>query len=162
MYGLKDANFFAFNFLLDENSSESGKLLLCDNFEFSASTPQSLLYSDEIILNTKNIQLSTIDSIIQIDGVDIHPKDEFWARRLEKTGDYLKATVDEVKVKGVGFERRKGLNYLHARTFDIRSTDIQYHNVQGASDDSIPVEDKSLQDEPWSLYTILSLSLIHI
>lgn len=156
VYGLKEANFFAFNFLLDENSSESGKLLLCDNFEFSASTPQSLLYSDEIILNTKNIQLSTIDSIIQIDGVDIHPKDEFWARRLEKTGDYLKATVGEVKVKGVGFERRKGLNHLHARTFDIRSTDIQYHSVQRASDDSIPVENKSLQDEPWSLYTILS------
>ena len=35
VYSLSDVNFFAYNFLLDENSSKNGKLLYSENFEFN-------------------------------------------------------------------------------------------------------------------------------
>ncbi|NDV96980.1 hypothetical protein D0T84_19010 [Dysgonomonas sp. 521] len=159
IYSLQEANFHAYNFRLDENSTLSGKLLYCDNFEFSASKPQSLLYSDQIILNTQNIKLSTIDSVIQIEGVNIHPKDKFWEGRLEKAGGYLNARIDEVLVQGAGFERKQGLNHLHARTFDITSTSIEYYSVKG---DTIGIKQDDAADQTWSLYSIISPILYSI
>lgn len=157
IYSLQEANFHAYNFRLDENSTLSGKLLYCDNFEFSADKPQSLLYSDQIILNTQNIRLSTIDSIIQIEGVDIHPKDEFWEGRLKKAGGYLNARIDEVQVKGVGFNREQGLNNLHARTFDISSTSIQYYSVKDeTAGDTIVAKQENPAGQTWSLYSMIS------
>ena len=43
VYGLDDVSFRAYGFLLDKNSSQSGKLLYCDNFEFVTNQPQTLL-----------------------------------------------------------------------------------------------------------------------
>ena len=42
IYSLKDVSFHAYGFRLDENSSESGKLLYCDNFDFKTNQPQVL------------------------------------------------------------------------------------------------------------------------
>lgn len=154
IYALQEANFQAYNFRLDENSSESGKLLYADNFEFSASKPQSLLYSDQVILTTNNIQLSTIDSIIKIEGVSIHPIDEYWEGRTTKQGGYLKANIQSVAVNGIGFKRENGLNYLDARTFDISSTDIQYYSVK--SDSVVTTQKKDSVVQTWSLYSIIS------
>jgi len=157
IYSLQEANFHAYNFRLDKDSYMSGKLLYCDNFEFSASKPQSLLFSDQIILNTNNIQLSTIDSIIKIEGVNIHPKDELWEDRMEKAGAYLKARIDTVTVKGVDFKRERGLNFVHARSFDITSTDIQYYSViDMEKKDSTTAKSTDDITPNWSLYTILS------
>ena len=154
VYALQEASFHAYNFQLDENSSESGKLLYSDNFEFSASKPQSLLCSDQVILTTNNIQLSTIDSIIKIESVSIHPQDEFWEKRTTNQGDYLKANIQSVAVKGIGFKREAGLNFLNARTFDISSTDIQYYSVK--TDSAATTQKKDSMDQTWSLYSILS------
>lgn len=157
IYSLQEANFHAYNFRLDKDSYLSGKLLYCDNFEFSASKPQALLYSDQIILNTNNIQLSTIDSIIKIEGVNIHPKDEVWEERMTKAGGYLNAKIDTVKVKGVDFKRERGLNFLHARSFDITSTDIQYYSmIDSNKKDSSDIKSNDNITQNWSLYTILS------
>ncbi|MDR2954533.1 MAG: hypothetical protein LBV43_05585 [Prevotella sp.] len=161
IYALKDANFRAYNFRLDKNSFVSGKLLYSDNFEFKADSPQVLLYSDQFILNTDNIKLSTIESLIRIEGVQISPIESQWNMRLIKEGDYLKTEIKSVEVKGVKFNREEAKNYLTADSFNIATTDISYYNVKKNNIDSIKVE-KNANDTlpprtaPWSLYSIIS------
>ena len=160
IYSLKNINFQAHNFLLNENSSYSGKLLYCDNFEFIADTPQELLHSEQIILNTDNIKLSTIDSVIQIKGVHISPKDTLWKNRQSVHGNYLKAEVSLVELKGISFERRDALNYFRAESFDISSTYIQYYSVSERREQKQTQQQKYTRDnqaiQNWSLYNIVS------
>jgi len=162
IYALRDANFRAYNFRLDENSSVSGKLLYCDDFEFIADKSQELLYSNEIILKTENIKLSTIESLIQIDGVHIFPKESYWNERSYNGGSFLKADIKSVEVKGVKFRREEGLNYLDATSFDISSTDIEYYNIKDKSQkeekdkNQKEVSTDSTYQQAWSLYTVLS------
>ncbi|MDR1715931.1 MAG: hypothetical protein LBS20_08795 [Prevotella sp.] len=158
-YALSDANFNAYGFRLDKDSYSSGKLLYCDNFEFTADKPQQLLYSNQLILNTRNIKLSTIDELVQIEGVHLHPTDDFWAGRMEKAGDYLDATIKSVFIKGVKFKRENALNYLNADSFDISSTDIQYYSVKdksAAQDGDSLKQNNADNDQAWSLYSITS------
>lgn len=158
-YALSDANFNAYGFRLDKDSYSSGKLLYCDNFEFTADKPQQLLYSNQLILNTRNIKLSTIDELVQIEGVHLHPTDDFWAGRMEKAGDYLDATIKSVFIKGVKFKRENALNYLNADSFDISSTDIQYYSVKdksAAQDSDSLKQNNADNDQAWSLYSITS------
>lgn len=158
VYALKDADFRAYNFRLDENSSQSGKLLYCDNFEFIADDPQELLYSDQIVLKTANIKLSTIESLIRIEGVHISPKDSYWDKRMDVGGGFLDADIASVDVNGVSFRREKGNNYLEADSFKISSTDIKYLNI--SNEEYINRQDTVKQDSIvsgiWSLYTIVS------
>ncbi|WP_051697597.1 hypothetical protein [Prevotella sp. 10(H)] len=160
VYSLIDANFRAYGFLLNKDSYSSGKLLYCDDFEFIANTPQNLLYSDQLILNTNNIKLSTIDELIQIEGVRLHPSDEYLQDKEEKTGAYVNAEIESVLVKGVKFERKDAKNFLDADSFDISSTAIEYYNVSGSdvaqSKDTTQNKDSINKGQPWSLYTIVS------
>lgn len=159
IYTLKDADFHAYGFLLNRKSAISGKLLYCNDFEFIADKPQVLLYSDEMVLNTSSIKLSTIDSFIQIRNVKLAPRDNFWDDRIQYEGKYLKAEIAAVDVKGAGFERKEALNYLNARSFDIAYTDIQYHSVKEGKDADKKKKqspDSTLIDPDWSLYEIIS------
>lgn len=160
VYALKDANFRAFNFRLDENSSESGKLLYCDNFEFIADNPQELLYSDQIVLKTANIKLSTIESLIRIEGVHISPKESYWDKRMDIGGGFLNADIESVDVTGVSFKREEGKNYLEADSFKISSTDIKYFNINNEKStygqDTVKQQAiDSIFSGTWSLYSIV-------
>ncbi|MDH6307216.1 hypothetical protein M2451_002450 [Dysgonomonas sp. PFB1-18] len=160
IYGLKGANFRAFNFRLNKDSYNSGKLLYCDHFEFEADQPQQLLYSDQLILETQNIRLSTIKSLMSIEGVHIAPEESFWNNRMHTPGGYIKAEIESVALKGVSFKRENAENYLHATSFDIASTDIQYYSVRGETPqkvekDKLQITD-TISDQTWSLYSILS------
>lgn len=158
IYGLNDANFRAYGFLLNKDSYSSGKLLYCDNFEFIANKPQQLLHSDQLILNTANIKLSTIDELIQIEGVRLHPSEEYWHNRLKQPGSYVNAIIKSVLVKGVKFERENAQNYLEADSFDIASTSIQYYTVKtdnNQSNDTVQNKD-SADIQNLSLYSIIS------
>lgn len=155
IYSLKDADFHAYGFLLNKNSYSSGKLLYCNDFEFIADKPQVLLFSDEIVLNTNSIKLSTIDSFIQIRNVQIAPRDSLWYNRTENAGQYLKADIQAVDVKGVGFTRENAVNYLHARSFIIDSTEIQYHSViDDKTDKEAKKPDNDSVGSNWSLYEV--------
>ncbi|MDU1891807.1 MAG: hypothetical protein E6767_14060 [Dysgonomonas sp.] len=161
IYALRDANFRALGFRLDKESDISGKLLFCDNFEFIADSPQQLLTSNQVVLNTKNIKLSTLDSIIQIEEVNLHPKDHFWEGRTSRIGDYMDGSVQAVNVKGIYFNREAGLNYLNAHSFDVSSTDIKYYSVKRDEVDSVKTIQKAdSTDQSWSLYSIIS-PLLH-
>ena len=155
IYSLTSANLNAYRFRLDKDSYSSGKLLYSDNFEFEANKPQQLLYSDQLILNTANIRLSTLDELVKIEGVHLHPSEDYWKDRTQKVGGYIDAEINSVTLKGIKFERENTLNYLEADSFNISSTDIKYYNVkQKASGKDSENADKGFTG--WSLYTVVS------
>ena len=84
VYGLDDVSFRAYGFLLDKNSSQSGKLLYCDNFEFVTNQPQTLLANNDFLLRTDSIKLSTQDSIIYIEKIRLIPQDSLWTENKQQ------------------------------------------------------------------------------
>lgn len=159
VYGLKDVSFHAYGFVLDENSSQSGKLLFCDNFDFTTNQPQVLLSNNQFLLETENIRLSTKDSIIHIDNVHLQPQTLLWQQQDALPDTYLEAKIKSIEVKGVRFKRENAFNYLEATTFDINKSDIQYFNLVR---DSVKVEpevktgSKDTLNLSWTLYAIVS------
>ena len=128
VYALTNVSFHAYGFRLDENSSDSGKLLYCDNFDFETNQPQLLLANNDFTLNTDSIMLSTEDSVIYISDINLQPQDTLWKARKQKPDRFLDAFVKTVEVQGVAFRREKALNYLAADAFTISSPDINVYS----------------------------------
>ncbi len=152
IYALTNVSFHAYGFRLDENSSESGKLLYCDNFDFITNQPQTLLTNNDFRLQTERILLSTEDSIISISDIRLTPQGELWEKSRRRPNSYLNALIRAVEVRGIQFRRENALNYLTARSFDITSSDIQAFNLAG---ESRPVQTDSLVNS-LSLYDVIS------
>ncbi|MBD9165846.1 MAG: hypothetical protein EGQ00_02165 [Parabacteroides johnsonii] len=159
VYALNDVSFHAYGFRLDEDSSESGKLLYCDNFDFITNRSQTLLTNNDFRLQTDRILLSTEDSIISISNITLTPQGELWEERKQRPDSYLNALIRAIEVKGIQFRRENALNYLSARSFDIVSSDIQAFNLAGESQPpGGKVKKKSLNEmEADSLVGSLSL-----
>lgn len=157
IYALRKANFRAYDFILNDKSSESGKLLYSDNFEFFATENQLLLSDPQFSLAAGNIRLSTRDSVIAINDVALTPKQNV-ADTLVLPGTYVDAKIKAIDAKGIWFKREKGLNYLDTRLFEIYGSDIHYQVVQNENKDlkeqTANVPDSTLQI--WSLYEIVS------
>ena len=152
IYALTNVSFHAYGFRLDENSSESGKLLYCDNFDFITNQPQTLLTNNDFRLQTERILLSTEDSVISISDIRLTPQGELWEKSRRRPDSYLDALIRAVEVRGIQFRRENALNYLTARSFDITSSDIQAFNL---ADESQPVQTDSLVNS-LSLYDVIS------
>ncbi len=118
-YALRKATFHGYGFLLDSTSSESGKLLYLDHFDFHTAQPQTLLFNNDFRLTADSISLSTVDSVVYVGPVRIIPQEALWAGRRERPNPILEASVLTVEADGIAFERRKGRNYLRARSFEI-------------------------------------------
>ncbi|MBD8349318.1 DUF748 domain-containing protein [Dysgonomonas sp. HGC4] len=165
VYGLTDVSFHAYGFVLDQNSDQSGKLLFCDDFDFTTNQPQVLLSNNQFLLQTANIRLSTKDSIIHIEKVHLEPQTLLWEQQHVLPDTYLEAKINSIEVTGVRFKRENALNYLEANAFDINRSEIQYFNVKK---DSVKIESKKdagvqVQDTlnlSWTLYAIVS-PLLH-
>lgn len=163
VYALTNVSFHAYDFRLDKNSSESGKLLYCENFDFFTNQPQTLLANDDFTLTTDSILLSTEDSIIYISQLNLQPQDELWKEKRQRPDRYLNAGVNTVAVNGVAFQREEGLNYLTARSFIIKSPDISAYNLSGENQAKkpVPLTDPSPEStdslvSSLSLYDIIS------
>ncbi len=162
VYGLDDVSFRAYGFLLDKNSSQSGKLLYCDNFEFVTNQPQTLLANNDFLLKTDSIKLSTQDSIIYIEKIRLIPQDSLWTETKQRPDSYVDAQVRTVEVNGIRFKREDALNYLTARSFEISSSDIQVFNLAAnapaakkAAGNATKIDTDSLV-QALSLYDIIS------
>lgn len=162
IYRLEDVSFNAYGFLLDKNSSQSGKLLYCDNFEFVTNQPQMLLTNNDFQLCTDSIKLSTQDSIIYIEKISLMPQDSLWTETNQRPDSYVDARVKTVEVDGIRFKREKALNYLTARSFEISSSDIQVFNMAESSPkENKPANNATTIDtdslvQALSLYDIIS------
>lgn len=157
VYALKNVNFHASGFILDEHSTSSGKLLYSDNFNFSANEPQILLSNNQFTLNTNNILLNTTDSIIRIEGIKLLPRKDLWAQMHQTPDAYIDAYVDAVAVKGLRFTRENFMNYLDAKVFEIDSSDVKYFTTK--KDHITEVQQNRNKDTlnlSWSLYSIVS------
>lgn len=157
VYALADVSFRAYGFILDENSSRSGKLLYCDNFEFVTHQPQTLLANNDFVLETDSIKLSTQDSIIYIEKINLIPQEKLWAEKNQKPDSYVDALVKTVEVNGIQFKREEALNYLTARSFEISSSDIQVFNLAGNTASKDTVADTLVKVDADSLVQALSL-----
>lgn len=155
IYALHNANFHAYGFLLDENSTSSGKLLFSDNFSFSVNEPQSLLSNNQFTLNTENILLSTADSIIKIEGINLLPRKDLWEKIHQTPDAYIDAYIDAIDVRGIYFTRDNFMNYLDAKVFEIDSSDVKYFTVKKDHIEHL-VEDQDTVNLSWSLYSIIS------
>lgn len=144
-YALTNVSFHGYDFLLDENSSDSGKLLYCDNFDFVTNQPQRLLANNDFSLETERIRLSTEDSVISISRINLSPQ----------PGRYLKALVESVEVSGIAFRREEALNYLTARSFQIDSSEIQAFSPANETHPEEKLEADSIV-QSLSLYQIIS------
>lgn len=161
LYALKNVSFHAYNFRLDENSYDSGKLLYSDNFDFNTHEPQILLSNNQFTLNIDAIKLSTKDSLININGIGLIPQKMLWAQTNQIPESYVEANVDSVMFEGLSFKRENARNFFEARSFNIMTSDILYFDTKV---DSI-VSDEKLQGRltpketvglSWSLYAIVS------
>lgn len=159
IFGLKDVSFHAYGFVLDENSSQSGKLLFCDNFDFTTNQPQVLLSNNQFLLETDNIKLSTKDSLIQIDNVHLQPQTLLWEQQHALPDTYLEAKIKSIEVKGARFKRENGFSYLEANAFNINKSDIQYFNLKRDTvkvEPKVKAEAKDTLNLSWTLYAIVS------
>lgn len=159
VYSLNDVSFQAYGFLLDKNSEKSGKLLFCDNFDFTTNQPQVLLSNNQFLLQTDNIRLSTKDSIIRIDEVHLKPLAHLWENRETLSDDYIESKIKSVEVNGIHFKRESSFNYLRAKSFNIDNSETEYFNVEvdnvkKQSDKQAEVKDTL--NLPWTLYAIVS------
>lgn len=132
-YALTDVSFHAYGFRLDEDSSDSGKLLYCDNFDFVTNRRQTLLTNNDFTLETDSIRLSTEDSIIYIQNITLIPQEALWLKKNQKPNTYLNALIKTVEVQGIRFTREKALNYLTARSFNIDSSDIKVFDQKNSN-----------------------------
>jgi len=162
IYGLKNVSFHAYGFRLDSDSYASGKLLYCDNFDFTTNESQTLLLNNQMVLNADSIRLSTRDSLIQISKIDLIPQKMLWAQSNRVPDNYVDAKIKSIQVKGIWFVRDNARNYLKATTFDIDTSEMEYFEIKKDS-----VEDKTKNtpdtiDLSWSLYDIVSPLLSRI
>ena len=146
-YALTGVDFQAYGFLLDKNSSESGKLLYCDNFHFVTNRAQTLLTNNTFQLQTGQILLNTKDSVISISNIQIIPQRETWEKQSLAPDRFLSAQVQSVKVTGINFQRERGENNLKARSFLISDSDIHAFYL---------TEEKRAMKHSLSLYKLLS------
>lgn len=157
VYALKKFRFKAYGFRLDSESYENGKLLYCDNFEFLADNEQILLANDQICLKTNKIELNTQDSIIRVDKLVLIPQKQLWVERGIIPESYVEALIDSVRLKGIGFNRKEGLNRLNASLFQISNSDIQYYNNKKNTTikDTVTGKTELVSDaSTWNLYSI--------
>lgn len=161
IYTLSNVSFHAYGFWLDKNSSQSGKLLYCDNFEFITNEPQTLLANNDFLLKTDSIRLSTEDSLILIQNTSLTPQSELWKEKRQMPDRYLDAWVKTIEVQGIHFKRKDGLNYLTARSFDIASSDLRFFNLANEKKTTKEKKNGTTQDtdslvNTLSLYDIIS------
>ena len=98
VYALNDVSFHAYGFMLDSTSSRSGKLLYCDNFDFVTNQPQTLLVNNDFKLETDSICLSTQDSIIYIQKIQLLPQELLWGETNRKPTNYLEGKVQTLSL----------------------------------------------------------------
>ncbi len=167
MYSLRNVSFHAYGFRLDEYSYTKGKLLYCDDFDFTTNQPQILLSNNQFILNADTIKLSTRDSIIQINKLALIPQKMLWAQTNQIPDNYVEAEVRSVEVAGATFKRENAQNYLDARSFDILASEIQYFDtkkdsLQIPTNKKTSITPQEAVDLSWSLYEVVSPLLASI
>ena len=154
IYTLNNVSFHAYGFMLDSTSSRSGKLLYCDNFDFVTNQPQTLLVNNDFRLETDSICLSTQDSIIYIQKIQLLPQELLWGETNRKPTNYLEGKVQTVEIQGIHFRREEALNYLSARNFEIQSSDIKVYDLTREKKQANADVDSLVQ--ALSLYDVIS------
>ncbi len=154
IYTLSNVSFHAYGFMLDSTSSRSGKLLYCDNFDFVTNQPQTLLVNNDFRLETDSICLSTQDSIIYIQKIQLLPQELLWGETNRKPTNYLEGKVQTVEIQGIHFRREDALNHLSARNFEIQSSDIKVYDL--TREKKLANADADSLVQALSLYDVIS------
>lgn len=157
VYALTDVSFHAYGFVLNDNSSKSGKLLYCDNFDFTTNQEQSLLKNSQFKLNAGDIRLNTKDSLVHIAGVQLIPQKDLWDSTHIWPSNFVEAKIASVDIRGVFFTRENGENFLDARSFTILPSEIKYVVIDTLGlkkSKKTPVDTVAWSN--WSLFSVIS------
>lgn len=153
VYALDDISFHAYEFRLDEYSSQRGNLLYCHDFEFITNKKQTILNNRDFSLDADKIHLNTKDSLIRIVNIRLNPQEKLWQQTGLLPDEKLKISIDTIMMGGLKFWRNQGLNYFTARNLEVNTTDISLTQTY-IKDLSTPA--KRLEIKPLSLYDIIS------
>lgn len=141
IYRLKGFNFFASNFLVDEQTSRMNRLFFgCDDFGFSFRDFENDLPGKNYHLSVKQGRLSTVDSVFRLDRV-----------KLTSMKENLTVTIPRIAVTGIRLPQKKfqkqivvGDLHVDRPAFDWESPDnrklsasMDGLNVRGLSYDSL-------------------------
>jgi len=163
-YQLDDASFHAYGFRLDEDSHNNGKLLYCDDFDFTTNQKQTLLTNNNFIFSTDSISLDTKKKEVFIGNTNLTPQEKLWEQGIPRPDNIIDGHIEAIRIDGIEFIRKEGLNSLVAGSFQVIHPD-----VTGASiirQDSVAGQHTSAEEDQYinadalirkmSLYDIVS------
>ena len=158
LYALDDFSFHAYGFRLDSLSSQSGKLLYSNDFNFTTNKTQTLLSNNDFLLKTDSISLSTEDSLIYIENVRLISQKQLWNKKNLRPKNTIDGHIKNIEVNGIWFKRENAQNYLSVDSFNIHSPYLDATNLSGFSSvktSTNPVNTDSLV-QSLSLYELIS------
>lgn len=155
-YSLKQFNFHALSFNLDENSVNDDHLLFSESFNFYTKVPQTVFQSKTYDLQIGSIQLSTLDSIVSVEQFHLTPKKIYWDNRFTLEGDRATANLEALKIRNIRLKRGQKKNSFSARTLEVKAPYIEFVSVD-SNDDEEDNPYLSKESSPQgSLYTTIS------
>lgn len=158
-YSLKQFNFHALSFNLDENSVNDDHLLFSESFNFYTKVPQTVFQSKTYDLQIGSIQLSTLDSIVSIEQFHLAPKTYYWDNRFTLEGDRATANLEALKIKNINLKRGQKKNSFSAKTLEVTTPHIEFVSVDFKDeDDETEISSVNSDEIPhnWSLYNSIS------
>lgn len=123
-YELDDVSFHAYGFRLDKDSYANGKLLYCDNFDFTTNHKQTLLTNNHFIFSTDSIHLDTKKKEVLIGNAKLMPREKLWEQGIPRPDNVVKGNIEAIRVNEVEFRRKEGLNSLIAGSFQVVRPDV--------------------------------------
>lgn len=139
-YELDDVTFHAYGFRLDENSFNNGKLLYCEDFDFTTNQKQTLLTNNNIVFSTDSISLDTKAKVVHIGNASLASQEKLWEQGIPRPDNIMDGNIEAIHIDGIEFKRKNRLNSLEAGSIQIINPDVKGSSI--IRTDTIPSKEK--------------------
>jgi len=163
-YELDDVSFHAYGFRLDADSYDNGKLLYCDDFDFTTNQKQQLLKNNSIIFATDSISLDTRKKVVHIGNASLTPQKQLWEQGIPQPDNTMDGSIEAIRIKDIEFFRKDRQNSLYAGSFEVIHPNVKGRSIIRKDSISRPVPPKKDENyinadlliQKMSLYEIIS------
>lgn len=130
IYKLKDFNFYATRFLVDDSTNRSGGLFFaCDHFGFSFKDFDNYLPGKAYRLSVQKGNFSTAKGILGLQDVKLLPQDSLWQMGANS---YLRIETPMIYATGLNRLPENLLQRLDAASLHVESPDIRLMKKDGS------------------------------